>query len=85
MNRDEEWKLDGLCNEIGGELWYPESDSKAAREVCARCPVRQQCLDYALANGEQEGIWGGTSANQRRHMPGWTPKERGYGDAWRAA
>lgn len=41
--------------------------SRAARalEVCDRCEVRAECLNYALTHGERDGIWGGTTAKQR--------------------
>ena len=49
---------------------YP-SDARgvpAAKAVCAGCPVRQACLEFALANDERWGVWGGTSERQRRAM-----------------
>jgi WhiB family redox-sensing transcriptional regulator len=39
-----------------------------AKAVCARCPVAAQCLDYALATGQQHGVWGGTSEEERKAM-----------------
>jgi len=45
------------------DLWFPSSGNVTqAAEVCARCPVREQCLDYAIANEIEEGCWGGQSA-----------------------
>ena len=40
----------------------------AARQVCERCAVRQECLDYALAHHPQAGTWGGTDIRQRTQM-----------------
>ena len=37
-----------------------------AKSVCARCPVRADCLAYALAANEPEGVWGGTDPVERR-------------------
>lgn len=37
-----------------------------ARKICSDCPVRLLCLDYALQAGEDQGIWGGLTANERR-------------------
>lgn len=37
-----------------------------AKAVCELCPVRQECFDYAIANNEQLGVWGGTSERERR-------------------
>lgn len=39
---------------------------EAAKSVCATCPVRPDCLDYALAANEPEGVWGGTDPVERR-------------------
>ena len=44
--------------------WLPEL-AQTAVELCAGCPVRQECLDYALAVDEQFGIWGGVAFDQR--------------------
>jgi WhiB family redox-sensing transcriptional regulator len=38
----------------------------AAKAVCDRCPVAQQCLDWAVAVGQLDGIWGGTTESERR-------------------
>lgn len=40
----------------------------AARAVCKGCPVRQPCLDFAIANREKEGMWGGKTWPQRKHL-----------------
>jgi Transcription factor WhiB len=37
-----------------------------AKAMCARCPIRQQCLDYAIDSHEAYGIWAGTSEEERR-------------------
>lgn len=51
-------------------IFYPErgSSTKEAKDVCRGCPVKDQCLDYALMNGEKFGIWGGTSERERRKI-----------------
>ena len=36
--------------------------------MCARCPVRTECLEYALGNQEKFGIWGGLSERERRQL-----------------
>jgi WhiB family transcriptional regulator, redox-sensing transcriptional regulator len=41
---------------------------RQAKQVCARCPVRLRCLEYALASGREEGVWGGTSEDERRAL-----------------
>lgn len=49
-------------------LMYDELGVARAKAVCAGCPVREACLEFALANDERWGVWGGTSERQRRAM-----------------
>lgn len=51
-------------------LFFPSRGDScvAAKEVCAGCPVRQECLEFALAEREVYGVWGGTSERERRRM-----------------
>jgi WhiB family redox-sensing transcriptional regulator len=65
-----DWKLDGLCNQVGVEWFYPEKGENAtvAKKVCNRCPVIAECLAYALENDEQHGVWGGKSSTQRKRL-----------------
>jgi WhiB family redox-sensing transcriptional regulator len=54
------------------DLFFPErgQSDKPAKAICATCPVREECLDYALGTKVEHGIWGGTSENQRRMLRG---------------
>ncbi|CAN5767451.1 N/A [soil metagenome] len=65
-----EWQSDARCAEVDPEIFFPErgGSSKSARSVCALCSVRLECLEYALNNKEQFGIWGGTSERERRRL-----------------
>jgi WhiB family redox-sensing transcriptional regulator len=64
----------GACHGAPDAWFYPDlgpgmiEGINAAKRVCARCPVRVECLDYALANNEKDGIWGGTSGRERRRL-----------------
>ena len=51
-------------------MFFPERGQTAepARQVCARCPVRQACLEYALSNRITYGIWGGLTERERRPL-----------------
>jgi hypothetical protein len=53
-----------IGNDIVPEPPYPP---KEAKEVCDGCPVRPECLEWALENDE-EGVWGGTSSYQRQQL-----------------
>ena len=65
-----EWMSHGLCAEVDPDLWFPETgeSNREAKALCRRCPVRDDCLDYALAHDARFGIWGGTSERDRRRM-----------------
>ncbi|WP_255659578.1 WhiB family transcriptional regulator [Pseudonocardia sp. ICBG1293] len=67
---DVSWPGAGLCAQTDPGVFYPEPGEPAdtAKRICTLCPVRLPCLEYALATGEQYGIWGGLSANQRHHL-----------------
>jgi hypothetical protein len=59
---------DAACRGTGGALpFFPTRnvDTQPARECCAGCPVVHECLDYALADPTLQGIWAGTSEDQR--------------------
>jgi len=60
----------GVCAQVDPELWFPEKggSTREAKALCARCPVRPECLAYALAHDERFGIWGGASERDRRRM-----------------
>jgi WhiB family redox-sensing transcriptional regulator len=72
----------GLFFELGEDLWFPPENPggpkegkgvsgekarvKAAKKICKDCPVKQECLEYAIA-AECVGVWGGMDTNERRH------------------
>ena len=64
------WWFAGLCAQTDPELFFPEKggSTRAAKAVCAGCPVRAQCLEHALAHDERFGVWGGTSERERRRL-----------------
>lgn len=63
------WISQAACRGLDTELFYPEAGEPTAmaREVCDSCPVSVQCLEHAITNREQYGIWGGTSVRKRRN------------------
>lgn len=62
-----EWLDDGLCQQTDPDAFFPEKggSARAAKRVCMACPVRTDCLDYALTRSDP-GIWGGKSEDERR-------------------
>jgi WhiB family redox-sensing transcriptional regulator len=64
------WQERSLCAQTDPEAFFPEKggSTREAKKVCVGCEVRQQCLEYALANDERFGIWGGLSERERRKL-----------------
>ena len=64
------WQRRAKCRGVGVALFFPErGESPAkAKALCDECPVRAECLDYALGRPEKFGVWGGTSDRQRRRL-----------------
>lgn len=65
-----EWMAEGNCRDESPSLFFPSDGVgvEVARRVCATCPVKEPCLEYALANGIDHGVWGGTSERERRRI-----------------
>jgi WhiB family redox-sensing transcriptional regulator len=67
---DTSWQDFANCLGVDPDLFFPErgASTREAKEVCRGCVVREQCLEYALRNGEKFGIWGGMSERERRRI-----------------
>jgi WhiB family redox-sensing transcriptional regulator len=67
------WVEQALCRQFNDpEIWFPDEagDSETAQDakaICTLCPVKDACLEWALANNEQ-GIWGGMGSSQRARL-----------------
>jgi Transcription factor WhiB. len=64
------WQSDALCAQTDPEAFFPEKggSTRDAKKICGSCEVRSLCLEYALANDERFGIWGGLSERERRKL-----------------
>ncbi|GGF45927.1 hypothetical protein GCM10010922_22100 [Microbacterium sorbitolivorans] len=64
------WQSEALCAQTDPEAFFPEKggSTRDAKRICESCDVRAQCLEYALANDERFGIWGGLSERERRKL-----------------
>lgn len=68
----------GSCVGVGSIMFFPRASKKSkadfvsknleALKLCWWCPVRKDCLTFAIENGEEHGIWGGLSADERDEM-----------------
>jgi WhiB family redox-sensing transcriptional regulator len=68
-----DWWESAACLEADPELFFPvatrgpgQDEIARAKEVCATCRVRRQCLQYALATRQPHGVWGGMTEDERR-------------------
>lgn len=66
------WVTRAACRGHGPGRWYPtyadDGAYDAARRICAACPVRRPCLEWALDAGEANGMWGGRTPIERYHL-----------------
>jgi WhiB family redox-sensing transcriptional regulator len=70
-----EWVHRARCKDVDPELFFPVGTTGPAaaqiddaKAVCMGCDVRLQCLEWALATGQDAGVWGGTSEEERRSI-----------------
>jgi len=73
-----DWQQQGLCRVEDATVFFPpvhfehkperEAREAKAKAICARCPVRIECLDWALATREPHGVWGGYSESERKQI-----------------
>jgi len=70
MEMDTEWMGRGNCRDEPPARFFPSDGVgvDAARQVCATCPVKAPCLEYALRNRIDHGVWGGASERERRRI-----------------
>ena len=64
------WMADGKCADLNPSLFFP-SDGKGvevAKKICSTCDMKIPCLEYALRNRVDHGVWGGASERQRRRI-----------------
>jgi WhiB family transcriptional regulator, redox-sensing transcriptional regulator len=67
---DTEWMARGRCTNVPPSRFFPSDGAgvELARKICAECPVREPCLEHALANRIDHGVWGGCSERERRRI-----------------
>ncbi len=67
---DTEWMSDGKCRILDPSIFFPSDGVgvDVARRICSDCVVKGPCLEYALLNRIDHGVWGGTSERERRRI-----------------
>ena len=70
-----DWRHVALCRDEDPELFFPigttgpaAAQVEQAKVVCRRCPAVEPCLSWALETGQDAGVWGGTSEDERRAL-----------------
>jgi len=66
-----DWRDDAACRDADPELFFPDGDRaqvKTAKLICRGCPVSATCLSWALASGQEAGIWGGLTEDERHRL-----------------
>ncbi|MEU4229440.1 WhiB family transcriptional regulator [Nonomuraea sp. NPDC026600] len=86
------WWHFSACDDEDADLFYADTDltddgdggvfllagEDLAKAICANCPVREECLRWALHHKEHWGVWGGLNPRERRDLT----RRKGYGLAW---
>ena len=78
-----DWRHIAACIDEDPELFFPIGNTgpaldqiEEARLVCRRCPVLEPCLEWALDSGQDAGVWGGLSEDERRALKRRTARVR---------
>ncbi len=65
------WDIEAGCQSVDPEVFFPDRPSDralAAKAICRGCPVRTQCLEFALSARLDHGVWGGLTEVERRSL-----------------
>ena len=67
---DVRWRDDAACRGHDTDDFFPATDEEAgpAKAICGACPVREECLEFALATRQEDGVWGGLTETERRRL-----------------
>jgi WhiB family transcriptional regulator, redox-sensing transcriptional regulator len=67
---ENDWMGQGRCRDLDPAVFFPSDGIgvQAAQRICSECPVKGPCLEYALDNRVDHGVWGGTSERERRRI-----------------
>ena len=79
--RDQDWRAEGLCGKTNPDLFFAVGavEHKQAKRICRECPVREQCLSYAMDSPIDHGIWGGLTERERRRW-----RRKAGDEGWRS-
>ncbi|MEU9012576.1 WhiB family transcriptional regulator [Streptomyces sp. NPDC048479] len=80
---NENWRHEAACLDEDPDLFFPVGNTgpallqvAEAKSVCRRCPVQEPCLEWAVAHGQDSGVWGGLGEDERRALKRRTARRR---------
>lgn len=72
---EDAWRDRAACRNSDPDLFFPVGTTgpsldeiEAAKALCQGCPVREDCLQFAIETNQESGVWGGTSEVERRRL-----------------
>jgi WhiB family redox-sensing transcriptional regulator len=78
-----DWRHRAACRDVDPELFFPIGNSgpalmqiEEAKQVCSTCSISEACLKWALESGQDAGVWGGLSEDERRAFKRRTARAR---------
>ncbi|MET8146013.1 WhiB family transcriptional regulator [Sphaerisporangium sp. NPDC005288] len=78
-----DWRHRAACRDVDPELFFPIGNTgpalmqiEEAKQVCRSCPVSDPCLKWAIESGQDAGVWGGLSEDERRAVKRRTARAR---------
>lgn len=81
---DDDWRDAAACIDMPADVFFPIGETgeavpriARAKEVCAQCPVKEACLDFALLTNQEFGVWGGLDEEERRQIRRRLRRQRG--------
>ncbi|GHH30005.1 WhiB family transcriptional regulator [Streptomyces rubradiris] len=66
--RQPDWRTRSACQDYDPELFFSTGAEGTAKAVCRGCPVREECLNHALDERIEDGVWGGLTDDERRDI-----------------
>ncbi len=68
--QDQDWRSQAICAKTDPDLWFSPGavEHREAKRICRDCPVRSQCLSYAIEAPVDHGVWGGLTERERRRQ-----------------
>ena len=67
---DQDWRARARCARVDPDIFFSigSAEHRLAKLICSECPVRKQCLTYALETPIDHGVWGGLTERERRRF-----------------